>query len=43
MLVCTARVQSGTVSRSEFARAMGILGVQDLGVVEELFDSMDAE
>ena len=33
--------KSGTVSRKEFARAMGVLGLEDLSVAEALFDELD--
>ena len=35
--------KSGTVSRREFARAMGMLGLEDLSVAEALFDDLDKD
>ena len=35
--------KNGTVSRREFARAMGVLGVEDVSVAEALFDKIDKD
>ena len=35
--------KSGTISRKEFAKAMGILGLENLSVAEALFDDLDKD